>query len=419
VAKTARIIDGDDGRSRRGSGAHPATVRDDCRCEGVHGLTEAGSILGNAVVRLEDPVLVTGAGQYVDDLEPTDAARVVFVRSSVAHGDVRSVDVDEAKRMPGVLGVYDARGDDLGLPAIQGFPMLPEVFNRPVFARDRVRFVGDIVAAIVAETAAQGIDAAEAVVVDVDPLPAVVSANAALADGSPLLFPDHGSNVCFGTALGADEDPLVGADVIAEVAMVSQRLACVPMEPNGCLMVPGEPADGITCWISHQAPHSVQPAIAAVLGLEPEQVRVACPWVGGGFGPKAALYVEYLVAAAAAKRLGRPVKWIETRSEDMVSLVHGRDYTMTAKLGLTSDGKMMGLDANVVASGGAYPYRCRAADAHPDDGGGRVRHPQGALPGDDRSHEHNSDRGVSRRGPTGGHAAHRATRRCRRRPARR
>src|SRR3954454_7924141 len=318
-------------------------------------MAQAGSILGNAVLRLEDPTLVTGAGQYMDDLESADAARIVFVRSSVAHGEVRSVDVDEARSMPGVLAVYHAAGDNLGLPSFQGFPMLPDAFNRPVFAGDRVRFVGDIVAAIVAETFAQGVDAAETVIVDIDPLPAVISQDAALTPDAPLLFPDHGTNVCFGTAFGADEDPLVGAAVVAEVAMVSQRLAGVPMEPNGCLMVPGKPDGRITCWVSHQAPHSVHPAIVGMLGLEAEQVRVACPWVGGGFGPKSAMYVEYLVAAAAARQLARPVKWIETRSEDMVSLVHGRDYTMTAKLGLTKDGKITGLDATVVASGGAYP----------------------------------------------------------------
>jgi carbon-monoxide dehydrogenase large subunit len=112
-----------------------------------------------------------------------------------------------------------------------------------------------------------------------------------LAADAPLLFPDTESNVCFGTAFGAEDDPLVGADVVAEVSMVSQRLAGVPMEPNGCLMVPGEPLGGITYWISHQAPHSVQPALAAVLGLDPSAVRVVCPWVGGGFGPKASAYV--------------------------------------------------------------------------------------------------------------------------------
>ena len=318
-------------------------------------MAESGSLLGNAVVRLEDPTLLTGSGKYVDDLDCPGAAHVVFVRSSVAHGTMRSVDIEAARSMPGVLAVYHAGGDDLGLAPFQSFPMLPESFNRPVFARDRVRFVGDIVAAVVAETGPQGVDAAEAVVVDVDPLPAVVSQTAALDAKAPLLFPESGSNVCFATSLGADEDPLEGAAVVAEVAMVSQRLAGVPMETNGCLMVPGEPSGGITCWISHQAPHSVQPAIAGVLGLEPETVRVVCPWVGGGFGPKAAVYVEYLVAAAAAVQLGRPVRWAETRSEDMVALFQGRDYMMNAKLGLTADGRIVGLDASVVASGGAYP----------------------------------------------------------------
>jgi carbon-monoxide dehydrogenase large subunit len=316
---------------------------------------EAGSILGHGVVRLEDPVLLTGEGKYVDDLDSPGAARVAFVRSSVAHGTLTSVDVSEARAMPGVIAVFHAGGDDLGLADFQSFPLLPETFNRPVFARDRVRFVGDIVAVVVAETGPQAVDAAETVIVDVDPLPVIVTQAAALADGAPILFPEAGSNVCFATAHGTDEDPLVGAEVVAEVEMVSQRLAGVPMETNGCLMVPGEPAGGITCWISHQAPHTVQPAVAAVLGLEPEAVRVVCPWVGGGFGPKAAVYVEYLVAAAAAMQLGRPVRWAETRSEDMVALVQGRDFTMKAKLGLTSEGKIVGLDARVVASAGAYP----------------------------------------------------------------
>ncbi len=315
----------------------------------------SGSILGNRVVRLEDPTLLTGAGKYVDDLVASGASHIAFVRSSVAHGTIRSVDVEEARSMPGVVAVYHAGGDDLGLAPFQGFPMLPDTFNRPVFARDTVRFVGDVIAAVVAETAAQAEDAAGAVVVDIDTLPAIVKASDGLAPDSPQLFPDAGSNVCFVTSQGTDEDPLADADVVAEVQMVSQRLAGVPMEPNGCLAVPGEPDGGITCWISHQAPHSVHPAVAAAVGLDPALVRVVCPWVGGGFGPKAAMYVEYLVTAVAAMRLGRPVKWVETRSEDMITLVHGRDYEMNAKLGLTSDGRIVGLDASVVANAGAYP----------------------------------------------------------------
>ncbi len=255
--------------------------------------------------------------------------------------------------MPGVLATYS--GDDLGLEPFLLFPMMPPALARPVFAKDRVRFVGDVVAAVVAETRQQAIDAAEAVVVECEALPLVMTAAEGLASDAPLLFPEHGSNICFGTKFGEDVDALEGADVVAEVTMVSQRLLGAPMENNGVLAVPGEPEGGITLWVSHQAPHSARDALAPALGLAPELLRVVCPWVGGGFGPKAAVYVEYLVAAAAARALGRPVKWVATRSEDMLSLVHGRDYVMTAKLGLTGDGKIVGLDANVAAAAGAYP----------------------------------------------------------------
>ncbi|MET0326299.1 MAG: molybdopterin cofactor-binding domain-containing protein, partial [Ilumatobacteraceae bacterium] len=319
-------------------------------------MARAGSILGNAVQRMEDPTLLTGAGKYVDDLTEPGMVHVVFTRSPVAHGTLTSIDVGGAEGMPGVVAVYRAEdGHDLGLAPFQGFPMMPPELNRPVFAKDTVRFVGDIVAAVVAETREQAVDAAEAVLVEYDPLPAVTTAAAAMADGAPLLFPAHGSNICFATTFGDDVDALEGAEAVAEVTMVSQRLAGVPMECNAILVVPGEPDGGLTCWVSHQAPHAAHAAMAPILGLEPEQLRIACPWVGGGFGPKAAVYVEYIVAAAAARALGRPVKWAETRSEDMVSLVHGRDFVMTAKLGTKLDGTIVGLDAKVVASGGAYP----------------------------------------------------------------
>lgn len=316
-------------------------------------MAAAGSILGNAVVRIEDPVLLTGEGKYVDDLSFDGMVHVAFVRSTVAHGTITSVDVSEAASMPGVVAIYHAAGDDLGLAPFQGFAMMPPTLNRPVFAAERVRFVGDIVAAVVAESKAEAVDAAEAVIVEYDLLPAVTNPAAALAPDAPLLFPEHGSNICFYSEFGVDDDPLEGADVVAEVQMVSQRLAGVPMETNGVVAVPGD--DGLTCWVSHQAPHSAHAAMAPALGLEPDRLRLRCPWVGGGFGPKAAVYVEYLVAAAAALALGRPVKWTETRSEDMVSLVHGRDFVMTAKLGVTADGRIVGLDASVVASAGAYP----------------------------------------------------------------
>jgi carbon-monoxide dehydrogenase large subunit len=303
---------------------------------------------------LEDPTLLTGEGKYVDDLTETGMLYVHFVRSAVAHGEVLSVDISDAASMPGVVAIYHAAGDDLGLPSFQGFAMIPDTLNRPIFAANRVRFVGDIIAAVVAESASQASDAAEAVVVDYDFLPVIINPVDGLAPDAPLLFPETGSNICFVSEFGKEGgDPTEGADVVAEVTMVSQRLAGVPMENNGVVAVPD--GDNLTMWVSHQTPHGVHAGYAPMLGLEPEQLRVVCPWVGGGFGPKAAAYVEHIVAGKVAQVLNRPAKWIATRSEDMLSLAQGRDMVMTARLGVGNDGKIVGLDAEVVASGGAYP----------------------------------------------------------------
>ena len=316
----------------------------------------SGSILGNAVLRLEDPTLLTGDGKYVDDLRETGMLHVALVRSPVAHGDISSIDIGDAESMPGVVAVFHA-GNDLGMPAMQGFPMLPPDYNRPIFAADRVRFVGDIIAAVVAETQAQANDAAQEIFADIEPLPAIIDPRDGLKPDAPLLFPATGSNVCFATHFppeGGGDDPCAGADAIAEVEMVSQRLAGVPMENNGVVCVP-EDGGGLTMWVSHQAPHSVHAGYAPMLGLEPDKLRIVCPWVGGGFGPKAAGYAEHLIAGKAALVLGKPVKWAEARSENMVSMVHGRDYVMKARLGVNNDGKIVGFDGEVVAAGGAYP----------------------------------------------------------------
>jgi aerobic carbon-monoxide dehydrogenase large subunit len=316
----------------------------------------SGSILGNSVLRLEDPTLLTGDGKYVDDLRETGMFHVALVRSPVAHGDIQSVDIGEAESMPGVVAVFHA-GNDLGMPAMQGFPMLPPDFNRPIFASERVRFVGDIIAAVVAESQAQANDAAQEIFADIEPLPAIIDPRDGLAPDAPLLFPDTGSNICFASHFppeGGGDDPCEGAAAIAEVEMVSQRLAGVPMENNGVVCIP-EDDGGLTMWVSHQAPHSVHAGYAPMLGLEPERLRIVCPWVGGGFGPKAAGYAEHLIAGKAALALGKPVKWVEARSENMVSMVHGRDFVMKARLGVNDDGTIVGFDGEVVAAGGAYP----------------------------------------------------------------
>ncbi len=312
----------------------------------------AGSILGNSVRRLEDPRFLRGDAQYVDDLAPTGTLHVAFVRSSMAHAKLVEIDTRDAEQMSGVVAV--ATHETLGLDDVHGFIMLPPAFNRPPLARGVVRFVGDIVAAVVAETRTQAVDAAERVIVDYEPLAAVVDAEAALAEDAPLLFPDHGSNLVIEFNFGEDPTIFDGADVVVEGRFVNQRVAAVPMEPNGVLAEP-QPDGTLVVTVATQGPHGVRDPLAGALGLEPEQVRVIAPAVGGGFGAKLNLYCEYVIASALARRLERPVKWAESRSENMVALTHGRGQVQYAELGLTRDGRIVALRARVVADGGAYP----------------------------------------------------------------
>ncbi len=255
--------------------------------------------------------------------------------------------------MPGVVAVYTA--DDLDLPDHHGFMMLPPTMNRPPLARDRVRFVGDIVAMVVAETKAQAVDAAEAVIVDYDPLPAVVDMEAALLADSPVVFEAQGSNIANGMGTGPVEGILDDADVVITARIVNQRVAPVPMEPAGIVAVPGEPEGGLTFYAATQGPHGVRDEIAAKLGLDPANVRGANAAVGGGFGAKAGFIVEYLLVSKAALLLGRPVKWTETRSENMIAMWHGRGHIHYVEMGLTREGKITGLRVRTIADAGAYP----------------------------------------------------------------
>jgi carbon-monoxide dehydrogenase large subunit len=256
--------------------------------------------------------VLRGETKYFDDLQIDNLAHVVFVRSNVAHARLEQVDTSEAEAMPGVLAVYTA--DSLELPDQQGFAMLPPVFNRPPLARGVVRFVGDVIAAVVAETRAQAVDAAELVIVDYDPLPVVIDPEGALAAESPVVFPEHGSNLAFEMNFGSDPTVFEGADLVVSEVFYNQRVAGVPMEGNGIIAAPGAPEGGLTAWIPTQAPNGSQEPLASALGIDASAVRVVAPAVGGGFGPKAGIYVEHLVVAKAAMMLGRPLKWTETRS---------------------------------------------------------------------------------------------------------
>tara|TARA_B100000579_G_scaffold9899_1_gene7377 strand:+ start:2960 stop:5098 length:2139 start_codon:yes stop_codon:yes gene_type:complete len=270
----------------------------------------------------------------------------------MAHASLLEVDTSEAINMPGVLAVYTA--DNLNMDAVNQSEFMDPSMNRPPLAVDRVRFVGDIIAAVIAESQSQAADAAEQIIIDYDPLPANADIEAALEEGTDILWEGAESNVCF--AIGNEYDgPDVneGADTVVSERIVTQRLAGVPMEPNGCVAIPE--GDSMTFYASTQAAHGLRDGLAPSIGLEPDNLRVIAPWVGGGFGPKAGLYIEFILCAKAAQELNRPVKWTEQRGENMLSMAQGRAMVMNAELGVNNDGSIVGLKARVVADAGAYP----------------------------------------------------------------
>ncbi|MBO0732495.1 MAG: xanthine dehydrogenase family protein molybdopterin-binding subunit, partial [Acidimicrobiaceae bacterium] len=293
------------------------------------------SILGNRVLRVEDPKFLTTGGVYADDLSFEGALWVTYVRSTSAHARIAGIDTSDALGMPGVVAVYTGEDVDL-LPLPPGMPGVPAQMARPTLAKGTVRFVGEAVAAILTEERYQGEDAAEAVLVDYEPLPAVVDAEAALA-GDVLLFPEVGSNVGANFEEPLDEGFFDGCEVVVRQRVINQRVAPCPLEVRAGAASWG--ADGrLTQWASNQSPHGSKEAIAGLYGLDPEQVRVVIPDVGGGFGAKIGLYAEDMLLGWLARRAGRPVRWTETRTESMVSLGHGRAQIQDIALGGTREG---------------------------------------------------------------------------------
>ncbi|HEV8623193.1 MAG TPA: molybdopterin cofactor-binding domain-containing protein, partial [Acidimicrobiia bacterium] len=320
-----------------------------------------GSLLGNAVRRVEDPDILLGRARYVDDLDIPGVLHLVFVRSTVAHAELRTVDAAEAAGMPGVAGVFTAA--DLDLPDALGPMVVNPDFARPPLAKGKVRFVGDIVAAVAAETRAAAVDAAEQVVVDYEPLPAVVDPEAATEPGAPLQFEALGTNVASGSREASDDDPLAGADVVVRGRFENQRMAVLPMEGNAIAVVPGD--DGaphgrpvkppnLTVYVATQMPHGWRNQAVDLFGFDPAPLRVVAPHVGGAFGGKVGMASEHIVAVAVALRLGRPVKWVESRSENLVAMPHGRGQVQYVELGLRHDGTIVGLRCRIIGDGGAY-----------------------------------------------------------------
>jgi carbon-monoxide dehydrogenase large subunit len=303
---------------------------------------------------VEDRRFLTVGGTYVEDVGAgvADAAWLTYVRSPFAHARITAIDVSEVKAAPGVLAVLTA--DDLvelPMPAIM--PGYPEAMNRPYLARDVVRFAGEPVVAIVAEDRALGADAAELVVVDYEPLPVVVDPEAAVDDEGVLLFPEAGTNVVARYAAPTAAD-FTGCEVVVEERIVNQRVAAAPLEPRSVLARWTD--DGrLVFHVSCQGAHPVRDTLAEIYDLPPEQVRVVVPDVGGGFGAKARPLPDELAVGFYARWVGRPVRWTETRTENLVAMAHGRAQVQQVRLGGARDGRITAYQLDIVQDAGAYP----------------------------------------------------------------
>ncbi|MEY4365832.1 MAG: hypothetical protein RLZZ305_1176 [Actinomycetota bacterium] len=316
-----------------------------------------GSILGERVLRKEDPKFLTTGGKYVDDLldEPklAGALHVTYARSTVAHGKILSIDTSEAASMPGVVAVFTAA--DLGLQPV------PSSFNpmatRTLLASDKVRYVGEPIAAIVSTTREQGEDAAETVYADYEVLPAYTDVMSAMAPGATLIYDACGSNVVFDTTvLGLPEntgdDFFKGCEVVARGMFTNQRVAPCPLEVRGSAVAW---VDGrLHQWISTQHAQGALAPIAGANGVDPSQVRILTPDVGGGFGAKIGAYPEEVLLGVISSRVGKPLRWRETRSESMVALGHGRAQVQQVTIGGTRDGKVTHYQLHAFQDSGAW-----------------------------------------------------------------
>ncbi|WP_417415017.1 xanthine dehydrogenase family protein molybdopterin-binding subunit [Hoeflea sp.] len=322
--------------------------------------------IGARVARKEDKRFITGKGRYTDDMVVPGMKHAHFIRSPHAHAKIKNIDISAAEKMPGVIGILN--GNQLAEDAVgniicgwmihskDGTPMNMGAW-RPL-AQDTVRYVGDAVAVVVADTKAQARDAAEAVVIDYETLPVVTSAVEALKDGAPQLHPEAKNNLIFDWEIGdsaATDAAIASAAHVTEMKIINNRLVPNPMEPRAALGVYDEGDDHYTLWTTSQNPHVARLVLSAFYNVAPEnKLRVIAPDVGGGFGSKIYIYPEEIVCLWASKRTGVPVKWNSDRTEAFLTDAHGRDHVSTVKMAFDADNRITGFKVDTIANLGAY-----------------------------------------------------------------
>ena len=323
------------------------------------------AVIGDAPKRREDLRFVTGSGRYLDDLAFAGMAHAVVLRSPHAHGLILRIQTEKARTAPGVLGVLTAeevRADGLKplRPSAEANVQTGEKFAfapQPLLADGKVRYIGEPVALIIAETHAQAIDAADQVVADYVPLPAATTAAAARGPGSPQISPEVPGNLCLDWRTGdaaAVEAAFAAAAHVVELALDNHRIVTNPIEPRGVIGLWDAEQGRYTAHVSSQSIHATRDNTARALGVAPAAVRFVAPDVGGGFGAKNFVYPEHVLILWAARRVGRPVKWIATRSEVFLADHQARDHLAEAALALDKDGQFLALRASSIANAGAY-----------------------------------------------------------------
>lgn len=320
---------------------------------------DTGQEIGRARRRKEDAKLVNGQTLWTDSITLPGMAHFALLRSPMAHARITSVDVSAARALPGVIAAFSGAdlADQLGsLPT--AWPVTPEMVSppHPPLAVDEVRYAGDAVAVVVARDRYTAADALEAISVDYDPLPAVVDLEAALAEGSPLVHADAGTNRCYvwPFAGGDYAAAKAAADVVVRRRFVQQRLLPTAMEPRAVVVDPVAASGEITVYSATQIPHVLRLMLALTTGIPEQKIRVIAPDVGGGFGSKLDVYAEEVIGVVLAQKLGRPVKWTESRSEGYQATIHGRGQIQDIEIAARRDGTILGMSVDLLADMGAY-----------------------------------------------------------------